>query len=112
MVGLASTEVDISSKVDPKTSQLLSCSDQQGHGECAEQKSLFSTGTGTADALEATAEKKEKGVFTPPEWAWKADRASLQCPDTATVLPIRDQSETTNPFPADKLTAVRWSQPW
>lgn len=32
-----------------------------------EQKPLFSTGTGTADALEATAEKKEKGVFTPPE---------------------------------------------
>lgn len=32
-----------------------------------DQKSLFSTGIGTTDALEAVAEKNEKGVFTPPE---------------------------------------------
>lgn len=64
LLGLASAEVDISSKVDPK---LLARCPAVTSEAVQEQKSLFSTGIGTTHALEAVAEKNEKGVFTPPE---------------------------------------------
>jgi len=81
-------------------------------GSAHRQTALFSTGSGTTDVLEAIAEKNENGVFTPTESslalsAGNADSASLQHPDTLTILPIGDRTETTKQFPADNLTAVR-----
>lgn len=65
----------------PKASHSLSCRvTSRAMGSVQEQKSLFSTGIATTDALEAIAEKNEKGVFTPPE--------SLPCgPGRLTGLP-------------------------
>lgn len=75
LVGLAN-----SSKVDPKLLPHPPAVTSRAVGSGQEQKSLFSTGIATTDALEAIAEKKEKGVFTPPE--------SLPCgPGRLTGLP-------------------------
>lgn len=96
----------------PKASPSPSCSDQQGCGEWAGTKVLIQHWHCYNRCLGSNCWEKGKRSFhtpwIPALWAWKADRASLQYPDTVTILPIRDLNKTTNPFPADNLIAIRW----